>query len=92
MVEEEGLFKKRLIEKVESPQIGRVWISDVKQIVDEAKTAFPLVHFEFQEPRQWNFIQYQHHYDSLAHQVLELIGWYQKWFGRESSLESEKSA
>lgn len=49
--------------------------------IDEAKKEFPMLHFEFQEPRKWNFVQYKHHYESLAHQVMELLEWFVKYFG-----------
>jgi len=48
--------------------------------IEEAKKTMPLKNFEYTEPRKWNFIQYKHHYESLAHQVLEFLEWYRNWF------------
>lgn len=51
------------------------------EIVEDAKTKFPLQKFEHIEPRKWNFVQYKHHYDRLAHEMLQVIEWFVEQFG-----------
>ena len=77
----EGEFHTRLIKAAESEKIGRVWISDVKQIVEEAKRDFPL------DKEVIHALTNLHTVDRgklplvFTVDLLEFIEWFVRWFG-----------
>lgn len=69
---------------------GIIYTKDALKVVDEARKEMPLEMFDYKQPRKWNLLEYQQYYDALAHQVLELLLWFEKWFGSDENEEVKK--
>jgi len=95
-----GEFEKRIeslekdiqeaIEDSGEDSIGIDFKSTLKGWIGEARKEMPLEMFDYKQPRKWNLLEYQQHYDALAHQVLELLLWFEKWFGSDENEEVKK--
>jgi len=87
MVEEEGLFKKR-INQIDFPCYE--WSEDdspekIKEelcaTIEEAKKTCPLDDFEYKQPNNLTLSQLQSVYDKWGHMLAEIAMWKIKWFG-----------
>jgi len=87
-----GLFEKRIraVMYREYSSLPGAEPEEVLFIIDEARKEMPLEMFDYKQPRKWNLLEYQQYYDALAHQVLELLLWFEKWFGSDENEEVKK--
>lgn len=82
-----GNFEKMLVDpylpnKIVPPE----YIGDV---LDEANRDFPLIEFEYEIPHKFSLEEYKSRYEELEHQMLEILSWRFRWFGKLKSLEKQ---
>ena len=55
--------------------------NDFLETLDEARKEFPIKQFKYEEPSGLPLQQYKARYEKLAHEMLEALQWFEKWFG-----------
>jgi hypothetical protein len=65
----------------------------IRDILSEANQDFPMVDFEFEIPHKWPLEEYKEKYEELERQMIEIISWRARWFGKkETKPKIEKSS
>jgi hypothetical protein len=59
----------------------------IKDVLDESKRDFPLVEFEYEVPHNFSIDEYKSRYEELEHQMLEILSWRVRWFGKPVPIE-----
>jgi len=59
----------------------------IKDVLDEANRDFPLVEFEYKVPHAFPLEEYKSRYEELEHQMLEILNWRFRWFGKPELME-----
>jgi hypothetical protein len=74
----EKLLKPYLPNKMISPE-------HVRDVLNEADQDFPDVHFIYELPHKWTIDEYRERYEDLEHQIIEIVAWRIRWFGKKST-------
>ena len=61
----------------------------IKDVLDEANRDFPLVEFEYKVPHNFRLEDYKNKYEELEHQMLEILAWRFRWFGKPKPPEKK---
>ena len=61
----------------------------IKDVLDEANRDFPLIEFEYEVPHNFPLEEYKSRYEELEHQMVEILSWRFRWFGKLKSIESK---
>jgi hypothetical protein len=82
-----GKFEKTLVDpylpsKIVPPEY-------IKDVLDEANRDFPLIEFEYEVPHNLPFEEYTNRYEELEHQMLEILSWRSRWFGKPEPPEKK---
>jgi hypothetical protein len=82
-----GKFEKTLVEpylpdKIVPPQY-------IRDVLEEANGDFPIVEFEYEVPHDFSLEEYKNRYEELEHQMLEILNWRFRWFGKPEPLENK---
>ena len=81
-----GKFEKTLVDpylpsKIVPPEY-------IRDVLNEANRDFPIVEFEFEVPHNFPLEEYKSKYEELEHQMLEILNWRFRWFGKPEPLEN----
>jgi hypothetical protein len=57
----------------------------IRDVLYEANRDFPLIEFEYEVPHKWPIDEYKQRYESLEQQMLEIISWRVRWFGKKET-------
>ena len=61
----------------------------IKDVLDEANLDFPLIEFEYEIPHKFPLEEYKARYEELEHQMVEILSWRFRWFGKLKSSEKQ---
>jgi hypothetical protein len=61
----------------------------IKDVLDEANLDFPLIEFEYEIPHKFSLEEYKTRYEELEHQMVEILSWRFRWFGKPKSSEKQ---
>ena len=61
----------------------------IKDVLDEANRDFPLIEFEYKIPHNFPLEEYKNGYEELEHQMLEILSWRFRWFGKPEPIEKK---
>jgi hypothetical protein len=75
-----GKLEKELVEpylpsKIVPPEY-------IRDVLHEANNDFPSIDFEYEIPHKWPVEEYKNRYEELERQMLEIINWRLRWFGK----------
>lgn len=56
----------------------------IKDVLNEANNDFPLRDFDYEVPHKWTLEEYKDRYERLEQQMLEIISWRVRWFGKRT--------
>jgi len=59
----------------------------IKDVLDEANQDFPIVEFEYEVPHDLPLEAYKDRYEELEHQMVEILNWRFRWFGKPEPME-----
>ena len=54
----------------------------IRDILHEANNDFPSIEFEYELPHKWAEGEYKNRYEELERQMMEVLNWRQRWFGK----------
>lgn len=54
----------------------------IRDILKDANNDFPLIKFEYELPHKWPNEEYKLRYEELERQLMEVLNWRLRWFGR----------
>jgi len=54
----------------------------IRDVLHEANNDFPSIEFEYELPHKWVEGEYKNRYEELERQMLEVLNWRQRWFGK----------
>ena len=84
----EGEFKKQIKFALESTILWADLKDDtispedeIQKVLDNARTAFPLKDFTYDQPNNLTMAELQHYYDKWGHMLVELALWSKNWLG-----------
>jgi hypothetical protein len=82
---DKGKFEKTIVDpylpdKIVPPEY-------IKDVLDEANRDFPIVEFEYEVPHDLPLEEYKARYEELEHQMLEILNWRFRWFGKPEPIE-----
>jgi len=80
-----GKLEKELVEPYLPDKI--VPPDYIKQVLEEANDDFPLMDFEYAVPHTMTVEEYRKRYEELESQMIEILSWRQRWFGKLRPLE-----
>ena len=85
---EMGELKKRIKkvlewhdEAAQNPERDKIMTELVSEILEDIKEEFPIEKFEYKEPTNLPLGDYKLLYEKVAHQMLEVLHWYNRYFG-----------
>jgi len=55
----------------------------IRDVLNEANQDFPSIDFDFEVPHKWPIEEYKTRFEELESQMLEILSWRTKWFGKE---------
>ena len=61
----------------------------IRDVLDEANRDFPLIEFEYDIPHNFTLEEYKRKYEELEHQMLEVLNWRFRWFGKPEPIETK---
>ena len=61
----------------------------IRDVLDEANKDFPIVEFEYEVPHNLPLEEYKNRYEEFEHQMLEILNWRFRWFGKPEPLENK---
>ena len=78
-----GKFEKILVDaylpnKIVPPEY-------IRDILNEAEMDFPTIEFEYEIPHKWRIEEYTNRYEQLERQMLEILSWRIRWFGKKEA-------
>lgn len=80
-----GRFEKELVESyLPSKVVPPEYIRDV---LHEANNDFPSIEFQYEIPHNWPIEEYKKRYEELEHQMLEILSWRLRWFGKLEAIK-----
>jgi hypothetical protein len=76
-----GKLEKELVEpylpsKIVPPEF-------IRDVLHEANKDFPSIEFEYELPHKWSDEEYKNRYEALERQMVEILSWRQRWFGKQ---------
>jgi hypothetical protein len=57
----------------------------IRDILNEANKDFPAIEFEYEVPHKWRIEEYRDRYEQLERQMVEILSWRIRWFGKKES-------
>jgi len=54
----------------------------IRDVLHEANKDFPSIDFEYELPHKWPDEEYRTRYEELERQIVEILNWRQRWFGK----------
>jgi hypothetical protein len=61
----------------------------IRDVLDEANRDFPFLEFEYEVPHNFALEDYKSKYEELEHQMLEVLNWRFRWFGKPEPIETK---
>ena len=61
----------------------------IRDVLDEANRDFPFVEFKYEVPHNFPLEEYQNRYEELEHQMLQILNWRFRWFGKLEPAEKK---
>jgi hypothetical protein len=82
--EELKMSKGRLEKTIVDPYLPNKIVPPeyIKDVLEEANRDFQLVEFEYEIPHNFPLEEYKNRYEELEHQMLEILNWRFRWFGK----------
>jgi hypothetical protein len=59
----------------------------IKDVLMEANHDFPFIEFQYKVPHNFTLEEYKNKYEDIEHQMLEIISWRLRWFGKTEPSE-----
>jgi hypothetical protein len=57
----------------------------IRDILNQANKDFPAEEFEFEIPHKWTLEEYKNQYEELERQMIEVLSWRSRWFGKRET-------
>jgi hypothetical protein len=54
----------------------------IRDVLHEANNDFPSIDFEYELPHKWKEEEYKVRYEELERQMMEVLNWRSRWFGK----------
>ena len=54
----------------------------IRDVLHEANNDFPSIEFEYELPHKWLDEEYKNRYEELERQMIEVLNWRSRWFGK----------
>jgi hypothetical protein len=82
--EELDLTKGKFEQKIVEPYLPNKIIPPeyIRDILNEADQDFPSIDFEIEVPHKWRTEEYKKKYEELESQMMEILSWRTRWFGK----------
>jgi len=79
--------KGKFEEKIVDPYLPNKIIPPeyIRDVLNEANQDFPNIDFEFEVPHKWPVEEYKDRYEELERQMIEILSWRIRWFGRKET-------
>jgi hypothetical protein len=61
-----------------------------RDVLNEVDQDFSDVHFIYELPHRWTIDEYSERYEDLEHQIIEIVAWRIRWFGKKNTESKEQ--
>jgi hypothetical protein len=79
----EGKFEEQIVKPYLPNKI--IPAEFIRDVLNEADKDFPTIDFEFEVPHKWGNEEYKERYEELERQMLEILSWRTRWFGKKEN-------